>query len=325
VKGLFPEEFKTIPDLKNKAEEVQRKLADQADLNVELDDIEAALEKLTVEYRVPVDEAARSVINRELKAADVESQSFYQDDIDPVDLASIDTADEWVDIVAKVVDLWEPRSDSISQVGLLGDESGTLKFVSWKTSDLPDLEEGEVYQLENVVTDEYQGNYSVKLNSSTDIAHLEDESLNVSDSASVFEGALVDIQSGSGLIKRCPEEDCTRVLENNRCSEHGEVDGEFDLRIKAVLDDGRTTQKVIFDDEATEAVGGMSKEEAIELAMDQLDTTVVAQRLREKLLGRYFEVTGPEMGQYLLVDEFEKQAAPAQNDHEAVLIKGRSL
>ncbi|WP_435181455.1 replication factor A [Halorussus sp. AFM4] len=314
-----------MPDLTSKAEEVQQKLADQADIDAEVDGIEVALEKLTVEYRVPVDEAARSVINRELKAAGVESESFYQGDVDPVELASIDTDEEWVDVVAEVIDLWEPRSDSISQVGLLGDESGTLKFVSWETSDLPDLEEGEGYQLESVVTDEYQGNYSVKLNSATDITHCEDAEIDVGDGGSVFEGALVDIQSGSGLIKRCPEEDCTRVLENNRCSEHGEVDGEFDLRIKAVLDNGQITQKVIFNDEATEAVGGMSKEEAIELAMDKLDTTVVAQRLREKLLGRYFEVTGPEMGRYLLVDEFDQQAGPAQNDHESVLIKGRSL
>jgi ABC-type glutathione transport system ATPase component len=31
--------------------------------------------------------------------------------------------------IAEVVQLWEPHSETIAQVGLLGDESGRLKFV----------------------------------------------------------------------------------------------------------------------------------------------------------------------------------------------------
>ena len=240
-----------------------------------------------------------------------------------VELAAIDTDEQWIDVTAKVTELWEPRSESISQVGLLGDRSGTTKFVSFGTSDLPELEEGAVYRLENVVTDEYQGDFSVKLNRTTNIENL-DEDLEVGDNTVEAEGVLIDIQNGSGLIKRCPEEDCTRVLQNGRCSEHGEVEGEFDLRVKGVLDDGSQVQETIFDHKATEELGGIGLEEAKEMAMDALDTTVVADEISEKVLGRYYRVSGPTLGRYLLVNEMEEISGPTA-DPEELLIKARSI
>jgi replication factor A1 len=237
-------------------------------------------------------------------------------------VGDVDADEQWIDVTVKLVELWEPRSDSISQVGLLGDESGTIKFVAFETSDLPELEEGSVYRLENVVTDEYEGRFSVKLNRTTTITEL-DEEIEVGDDGETVEGALVDVQSGSGLIKRCPTADCTRVLQNGRCSEHGDVDGEFDLRIKGVLDDGTEVHEVIFDREATEALTGLDLETAKSMAMDALDTTVVADEMRADVLGRYYQVTGPRLGRYLLVDSFERLDGPV--DAESLLIEARSV
>jgi replication factor A1 len=90
-----------------------------------------------------------------------------------VALGAIDSADNWIDVKAEVDQLWEPSTDSIAQVGLLSSRSGSIKFVSWVTSDLPELEEGETYRLENLVTDEYEGRYSVKLTTETEIEHLD--------------------------------------------------------------------------------------------------------------------------------------------------------
>jgi replication factor A1 len=178
-----------------------------------------------------------------------------------------------------------------------------------------------VYRLGNVVTDEYEGQFSVKLNSTTTVEQV-DKELEVSNDDAEITGALVDIQSGSGLIKRCPEEDCTRVLQNGRCAEHGEGDGEFDLRIKGVIDDGTTVQDVIFDREMTESLTGISLEKAQEMAMDALDTSVVAEEMNERLLGQYYHVTGPKFNRYVLADEVTE---PEQPDHEAMLIKARSI
>ena len=311
-----------MTDLRTHATEIHEQFEDQLDVSV--DDIEERLETLVEEYKVPVSEARQSVTNTYLDEAGLE-----RDDLggggggnEHVQVADVDAPEEWVDVTARVVELWEPRSDAVAQVGLLGDESGTIKFTKWSKSDLPELAEGETYHLRNVVTDEYQGRFSVKLNRTTVIEEA-DEEVEVGDDDVTVEGALVDIQSGSGLIKRCPEEDCTRVLQNGRCSEHGEVEGEFDLRIKGVLDDGMDVHEVLFDQESTEELTGITLEEAKEMAMDALDTSVVADEMRADVLGRYYRVTGPTFGRYVLVDDMEELAEPA--DPESVLIKARSI
>ncbi len=308
-----------MSELRQEAEAIAEQFSDHLDVGP--DEIEERLENLVNEYRVPLDEARRSVTNSYLDDAGMERDELGRGGSERVQVNDIDEDEQWVDLRVELVDLWEPRSDSIAQVGLLGDESGTIKFVAFETSDLPELEEGQAYELTNVVTDEYEGSYSVKLNRTTGITEI-DESIEVGDNADTVEGALVDIQSGSGLIKRCPEEDCTRVLQNGRCSEHGQVEGEFDLRIKGVLDDGETVTEVIFDREATEALTGMSLEEAKDMAMDALDTTVVAEEMADDVLGRYYRVTGPTFGRYVLVDEMEE---PGTVDVESVLIKARSI
>ena len=308
-----------MSELRQEAEAIAEQFSDH--LEVGPDEIEERLENLVNEYRVPLEEARRSVTNSYLDDAGMERDELGRGGSERVQVNDIDEDEQWVDLRVELVDLWEPRSDSIAQVGLLGDESGTIKFVAFETSDLPELTEGVAYELTSVVTDEYEGSYSVKLNRTTGITEI-DETIEVGDNADTVEGALVDIQSGSGLIKRCPEEDCTRVLQNGRCSEHGQVEGEFDLRIKGVLDDGETVTEVIFDREATEELTGMSLEEAKDMAMDALDTTVVAEEMAEDILGRYYRVTGPTFGRYVLVDEMEE---PGTVDVESALIKARSI
>ena len=308
-----------MSELRQEAEAIAEQFSDH--LDVDADEVEERLENLVNEYRVPVDEARRSVTNGYLEDAGMERDELGRGGSESVLVDEIDEDEQWVDLRVKLVDLWEPRSDSISQVGLLGDESGTIKFVAFETSDLPELTEGRAYDLSNVVTDEYEGSYSVKLNRTTQITEI-DEEIEVGDNADTVEGALVDIQSGSGLIKRCPEDDCTRVLQNGRCSEHGQVEGEFDLRIKGVLDDGETVTEVIFDREATEELTGMGLEAAKDMAMDALDTTVVAEEMGDDVLGRYYRVTGPTFGRYVLVDEMED---PGSVDVESALIEARSI
>jgi replication factor A1 len=309
-----------MSELETHAAEIAEQFSDQLDLSQA--DVEERLQTLVGEYRVPLEEARRSVVSHYLDEAGMERDELGGGDSELTTLGEIDEDEQWIDLRVTVADLWEPGHDSIAQVGLLGDESGTMKFVAFDTSELPELEEGKSYALSNVVTDEYEGSFSVKLNKTTGITEL-DEEIEIGDDATSVSGALVDIQSGSGLIKRCPEDDCTRVLQNGRCSEHGQVEGEFDLRIKAVLDDGTDVHEVIFNMEMTEALTGIELEEAKQMAKDALDTTVVVEEMEGDLMGQYFEVTGPTFGRYVLVDEFERLTEPA--DPEALLIKARSI
>jgi replication factor A1 len=308
----------TESDVRQHAEDIHDQLPDGVDVTT--GEIEDRLTSF-VEYQVPLDEARRSVISHYRDETDAD-RAAIDSDTHEVDLAAIDAPEQWVDVTAKVVDLWEPRSDAIAQVGLLGDETGTIKFTTWAKSDVPALAEGRVYHLGNVVTDEYQGQYSVKLNRTTTIDEI-DRDIEVGDNSTEVEGALVAIQSGSGLIKRCPEEDCTRVLQNGRCADHGEGEGDFDLRIKGVIDDGDMVQEVIFDQEMTEDVAAISLAEAEEMAMDALDTAVVAEELQRKTLGRYYRVEGPVLGRYLLVNAVD---APEETpDPAALLTRARAI
>jgi replication factor A1 len=311
-----------MSELRTHAEEVAAQFSDHVD--VDADEVEERLRNLVEEYRVPVDEARRSVTNHYLDEAGMERDQISAGGSERAQVGNIETGDEWVDLRVQVVDLWDAQSDAVAQVGLVGDESGTSKFVAFETSDVEPLEEGVSYALGNVVTDEYQGNYSVKLNRTTTVERL-DEAVEVGDDADEVTGALVDVQSGSGLVKRCPEADCTRVLQNGRCSEHGQVEGEFDLRIKGVLDDGETVHETIFDRETTAELTGVGLEEAKQKAKDALDTAVVGDEMREEILGRYYRVRGPTLGRYLLVDAFEELGGPSADDAERALVEARSV
>jgi len=219
--------------------------------------------------------------------------------VEDAKIAEIEEPGRWINLRAKVVQLWDSNSDAISQVGLIGDETGSMKFVKWAKAELLELAEGKSYLLKNVVTDEFQGRFSIKLNRTSEVEELE-EDVEVGSQAAEFAGALVDIQKGSGLIKRCPV--CKRSLAKGICGEHGKVEGTYDLRIKAVLDDGRRVQDILINRETTEELTGLSLEEAKQMAMEALDHEVVRGLMEGKLIGRYFSVTGPRVDRYILVE-----------------------
>jgi replication factor A1 len=215
-----------------------------------------------------------------------------------------------------VAQLWETNSDAISQSGLVGDETGSIKFVKWSKAELPNLEEGKSYHLKNLVTDEFQGRFSVKLNRTSKIEPL-DIDVEVGSQATEFSGALVDVQKGSGLIKRCPV--CRRSLAKGVCSDHGKVEGTYDLRIKAVIDDGRRVQDILVNRETTERLVGLTLDEAKQMAMEALDHEVVRSMIENKLVGRYFSITGPRVDRYLLVETINESMQVTISDVDELI------
>ena len=282
------------------------------DEDVEIDESEVRdrLETLIEEYSVPEKEARRSVIRKmgEQFGVDVLGSSGSSGTTEK-DVADIDRSGDWITVEVQMVNEWDANHESIGQTGLVGDETGTIKFTAWDDADQPELEEGESYRLENVVTDEYQGNFSIQLQESSEVHEL-DEDIEAGEETVVRTGVMVDVNNGSGLVKRCPEDDCSRVVQNDRCSEHGQVDGEFDLRIKAVLDDGHEIQSVIFNREATEELTDWTLDEAKAEAKKQLDTEVVIEAMVPNIVNRYYRIEGPQYGEYLMANEFEVLGTP---------------
>jgi len=215
-----------------------------------------------------------------------------------------------------VVQLWESEHESIDQIGLIGDETGTIKFVKWTKSELPALVEGKSYSFENLTTDEFEERFSVKFNKGSSIEEL-DEDIEVGFSATEFTGAMVHIQDGSGLIRRCPI--CNRALMKGTCMEHGNVDGIHDLRIKAVLDNGTMVQEALFNREITEGITGITLDEAKEMAVDALDQSVVLDEMKKRLLGRYYTMTGSILDRYMLVENVQLVEGVPDNEIDALL------
>jgi replication factor A1 len=282
--------------MKELVDQISARLRDQK-IEVPDEEIASRLKKLIDDFRVPESEARRSVLNYFLKEHGIMPQ--VRASSEKVKISEIKEAGKWVDLEVKVLDLWEPATEAISQTGLIGDASGSMKFVKWAKSELPNLELGQSYLLKRMVTDEFQGRFSVKLNRTSQIEPL-DVDVEIGSQAAEFSGALVDVQKGSGLIKRCPV--CKRSLAKGVCSEHGKVEGTYDLRIKAVLDDGRRVQDVLINRETTERLVGLTLDEAKQMAMEALDHEVVRSLIESKLMGRYFSIIGPRVDRYLLVE-----------------------
>ncbi|MDI6718998.1 MAG: nucleotide-binding protein [Methanomicrobiales archaeon] len=210
-------------------------------------------------------------------------------------------------IRAKMVQEWEPSHERMLQTGLLGDESGTIKFTIWK--DEPEKEKlapDTVYNIYYGQVDEFNGRLSLNLNTAVYIADEGDIEVGAGD---VAKGVIVHIAPGSGLIKRCPVEGCNRTLSRqNYCPIH-EIQQKFryDLRLKAVLDDGTRSRNILLQRDLVEQLSGITLDEAIELAENNpLGMDEVFYRLRDATMGRYIACRGSEMDGRILARQCEK-------------------
>jgi replication factor A1 len=156
--------------MKELVDQIKARLRDQK-IDVPDEEIASRLKKLIEDFRVPEGEARRSVLNYFFKEHGIVPQ--VRAGSEKLRIAEIKEPGRWVDLEVKVLDLWEPAAETISQTGLVGDGSGSMKFVKWTKSDLPNLELGKSYLLKKVVTDEFQGRLSVKLNRTSQIEPLD--------------------------------------------------------------------------------------------------------------------------------------------------------
>jgi len=210
---------------------------------------------------------------------------------------------------AKVIQEWDASHERMLQSGLLGDETGTVKFVIWKEPGKESLTPGAVYNIFYAQVDEFNGRLSLNLNPAT--VMQEEGDIPVSGGEASFRGAIVHIAPGSGIIKRCPVEGCNRALSRqNYCPVH-EIQPKFiyDLRIKGWLDDGLKTHSILLQRDAVEALTGISLTAAQEIAENNpLGMDEVFLQMRDKVLGRYITCHGREIDGRLLVNKCERSS-----------------
>lgn len=258
----------------------------------------------------------------ELNFGESTSLSFEEEPVDvsheiggDARLADLQTGDRAVTVEVSVlecerrtIDGRDGETDILS--GVFGDESGRLPFTNWDPS--PEIEEGGSVRIENAYVQEFRGVPELNVSAFSTVTGL-DRTVDVGSDAvsmtvgeAVRTGGVYDVEvggnvlavrEGSGLIQRCPE--CYRVIQKGQCRTHGDVDGIDDLRIKAILDDGTGTVTVILDDELTERVYGGTLDDALNQAREAMDQEVVADTIRERIVGREYRVRG-----HLSVDEY---------------------
>lgn len=313
------------------AEQIRDSFADEYQ-DCDLDEIVQSIKDLRGMKGVDQSERKRAVISSvskslnvsrdELLGMDGEGGGGNGDGADVVKVGEAkDLGDEqWVSLQGvKAMEVGEHGSDAIGQQGRLGDDTGTIRFISWEKSEIDDLEEGKSYNLDPVVTDEYQGTISVNINSATDIEEA-DEDVEVDEEADMetYEGVFVAInEEKSGLIRRDAE------TGEPVASQDAADEVEDDLRLLGTLDDGKNTHKIAIQRELTEEITGINMEEATEMALDALDRDVVIDAMMERVLGRYYQIQGIDGGRYFFVNEIEQLGEAEPN--EDLLIRARSI
>jgi replication factor A1 len=205
-------------------------------------------------------------------------------------------------IRGKIVQFFDSKNDKIDQVGLLGDESGITKFITWKSSNVPKLEKDKSYIFNYAQSQKYNEQYSLIISSAIPIT----DDIHVPSKQTEIIGNLVSVKSGSGLIKRCKVDGCGRAISRqNYCNVHEiQTDFKWDMRIKGVIDDGITAYNVIMTLPTVEKLTGITLDKAIEISQNNpLGADEVFLQIRSKVIGRFFVVDGTKYPDRVFVQD----------------------
>ena len=194
--------------------------------------------------------------------------------------------------------------------GILADASGQVEFSSWHDHG---LKAGEAYTIEGGYVRAFRGQPQYTFDQDAKVGPAatpvpDATALSVrppTQLAQVIErgggsdltvvATLLEVRPGSGLVLRCATPGCTRVLTAGQCRIHNRVEGNPDLRVKAVLDDGTGAVSMIVGRELTEGLLGKTLAQCVEEAKAAFRPEVIQDQLREKLTGRVFQVKGNAM------------------------------
>jgi len=225
-----------------------------------------------------------------------------------VSIGDITDKDNSVTVTGKILDI-SPRNvnvrgeDRVVWGGMIADSTGKIQFSVWE--DLG-LTAGSVVTIENAYIRSWKGipqlnigNGSVVSASDADLGNVTSGSVlrtveEISRAGGIdisLSGIIVDVKTGSGLIKRCPQ--CKRSIVNGNCSVHGIVDAPLsDLRLKTTLDDGTGAISVIIGRNDTEKLSGITLEEAEASAKELGDSSPISNRIAAKVILKRITVTG---------------------------------
>jgi replication factor A1 len=215
-------------DLDTHVDDILNALKDDSEVEVSREEIVKELGKF-MEYGVPIDQAKQTLIK---KYGGQDTFSSSEQSSERKLISDLQPNERSVNLLCRVIAV-NPKDITVKGesrkifYGILGDESGTISFTAW-SSEL-DLEKGDVVEISNAYTKEWQGNVQLNLGDRIGIKKTDKKKL----PESAFEPKTIkikDLRSGIGLV------DVTaRILEITE--RETEVDGETKKVFSGILAD----------------------------------------------------------------------------------------
>ncbi|WP_424357282.1 single-stranded DNA-binding protein [Methanocella sp. MCL-LM] len=258
-------------------------------LGVDRETLQRELTLLIIEYKVPPEEAKRSLLKKHKRSLSagrgvrrVAEETIVPPGLNPVPeepprpLKDLRVGDAGITVIGNVIDpeyreISTPRGTAAVISGMLEDSTARLHFTAW--ADIPDIFKVKSIVARDVYVKSFHGMPGININEKTVLEAYEGDipayvrsrrslkELCSTDGAYDVEteGDVLSLRPGSGLIERCPT--CSRVMQKGQCRAHGRLEGIPDLRIKAVIDDGTGSMICVLDRILTENLIGMSLED----------------------------------------------------------------
>jgi replication factor A1 len=190
--------------------------------------------------------------------------------------------------------------------GIIADDSGKIQYSAWNDYS---LKNGETICVKNAYVRAWRGIPQLNMGDRCEVNRVTDNFGQIQEVTSkktisdivkiggaldvaVF-GTVVDLRTGSGLIKRCPQ--CNRSILNDECSAHGKIEPVFDLRMKLIVDDGTGALSAVVNRSDTEKLTGITLVAAEELAKAQGDVDSVSREMAQMIIMKRITIKGNVM------------------------------
>jgi len=179
-------------------------LADSSEKKVTREELEKEFKKF-LEYGVPIEHAKQTLLKKF-------GGNFVPTSTERSLLADIVPNQKSINVISRVVTI-NPKNVTIKGedrkifFGILADESGTIPFTAWNNFD---LEKGDVVEISNAYSTEWQGAIKINLGDRTKIEKTDDSKVPES-SIEPKEYKIKDLKSGLGSV-----EVTARILQINQ-------------------------------------------------------------------------------------------------------------
>lgn len=281
--------------------------------NFDVEDLEISersYNRLTKEFGVSPEDALRAVeAGIKSRKGLTSSLPAVPDNADDLPICQICNLGEYakmepVAVRVKVVKTFPPNHSRMAQAGIVGDDTGTVKFTTWKNTANPDLfVEGKCYEIQWANKDEYNDRPQLITTQAEVRPYHEDIKVKRTD-RDTLTGFITKVLS-AGLVNRCPAENCRKPLTVTAggffCTDHGIQENSIpDLRARVILDQGDTAQIVYLNASVIEGLTGFTVSDAEEMISKQPvgGLFAVEKKLHDLIFGRALVAyTSPMTGQ----------------------------